>query len=254
MITQFSRGLATYFSGIQAGLTQGDLLRLTLIPFVIDCLCLVASLFYAFSHLSEVVTHVLHQPETWYQYFLYTALYLVTAVGMLFLAVFVAMIFANLLAFPFNDMLAERTLSKAKALPMTPRTVKNRLKKSFRNIAAMLKKTFLLLLFAASFALLGLIPGLAIVGAGLSVFILAWDRLDYSFDQYEMTLGQRIDFIREHFTEILGFSFGLGLVTAVPVINILVLPASVVAGAQLIARLKVQNVVDANSSTAPTRA
>lgn len=230
-------GFSAYFVGIKIGLTHGDLLRLTLIPFVLDCLCLVATLFYAFSHIADVVTHILHQPANWYQYFLYYALYLVTAIGLLFIAILVAMIFANLVSFPFNDMLAEKSLLKENALVFTQRTFKNRMKKSFRNFSAMLKKTVLLLVFAASLALLGLIPGLAILGAAFSVFILAWDRLDYSFDQYEYTLGQRIDFIRNYFPEILGFAAGLGVVTAIPVVNILLLPASVVAGAHLVAKL-----------------
>jgi CysZ protein len=231
-------GFSAYFTGIKNGLTHGDLLRLTVIPFFLDCACLLATLYYTYSHLSDIVTYVLHRPETWYQYFLYYALYLVTGIGLLFLSILVAMIFANLISFPFNDMLAEKSLLKERALVLSERTFKMRMKKSFRNFSAMLKKTVLLLIFAALLALLGLIPGLAILGVVFSVFILAWDRLDYSFDQYEFTLGQRIDFIRKYFSEVLGFSAGLGLVMAIPIVNILLLPASVVAGAHLVASLR----------------
>ena len=104
-------------------------------------------------------------------------------------------------------------------------------------MATMLKKAVILLIVAGFLMLATLVPGLGLFGAFVAVIIMAFDTMDYSFDHFTYPFRKIIAFLRSHFLEIVGFAGGLGLTTAIPVINMALMPGSVVAGAFLVAEL-----------------
>lgn len=241
-MSRFLLGFTTYFHGLKTWLGSGTLLRLSVIPFLLDAICLTVGLYYTLTHIGAIVGLFLHRPEIWYQFILYYSVYAVTALSLFFLVIFFVIIFANLIVFPINDKLAENTLRIEGVVLETPKGAREWVGKSMRNTFAMVEKAAVLL-GAGSILTVGalLIPGFGFIAAAAGVLLISIDRIDYACDHYQMTFGARVVFIRENLAEIVGFSAALGLTTAIPFVNVLLMPGGVVAGACLVAKLKTGN-------------
>jgi CysZ protein len=234
----FVRGFSGYFAGLRFWMRTRSLFALSLIPLILNMVLFAAGLVFAISKIPEVVAYVVHKPEVWHQYVLYYFVLILTALTFFILTLFTVTVVANFIAFPFNDKLAEKTLMLTGALETHPITFKGWLRGSAKNMAAMLKKALFLLVIAGVLLFAALIPGLGLIAGFIGVFLITFDILDYSFDHFHLSFQERMRFIRGHFLEMLGFTFALGLTTAIPVLNMLMLPGSVVSGARLVADIK----------------
>lgn len=231
----FIVGFNKYFTGIGFWMKNSSLLRLSIIPLILNFVFLVGGFVFSLNYLPDVVNRIISAPHIWYQYILYYFVVMLTAVSLFILVFFVVFIMANLLAFPFNGIIAERALKIHEPLERPKHPV---LKQLRINFLAMTRRTFVFLIIAIILACAALIPGLGVVGAGIGVFLMAYDRLDYGFDHFVLPFDQRMRFVKANFGEILGFAAGFGLTAMIPVINILIQPGSVVAGALLVSEIK----------------
>lgn len=234
----FARGFHNYFVGLGFWMKNSSLLRLSIIPLILNFIFLIWGLVFAISHVSEVVSRIVSAPQVWYQYFLYYLLVLLTALGLFLVVVFLTLTVANLIAFPFNSILAERAL---KLHDHEPGLQTHWFIKVKTNLGAMVRRTIIFLIIGGALLIAGLIPGLGILGGVVGVFLMAYDRMDYGFDHFTWTFSQRKQFVKTHFWEIAGFAAGLGLTSGLPVINILAQPGSVVSGALLVADISGRN-------------
>jgi len=207
------KGFKIYFDGLKFWLRSPALLRLSIIPLLIDFVIFAGALVFAMSELPKIMGQIVSQPDFWYQYLWYYFLWLLTALSLFLIVMFFAFVVANLLAFPFNDLLAEKTLLLHEALPERSSGVKSWAKKTAKNAASMAKKTVFLIIIAGILALATLLPGLGIIASFIGVFMMAVDRVDYSFDHHVMTFKQRLSFVKSNYTLILGFALGMGLTT-----------------------------------------
>jgi CysZ protein len=231
-------GFKIYFSGIKFWLSQKSLLRLSIIPFILDFICLAAGLSFVLMKLPAVISHLVHKPELWYQYIYYYLVYIFTALILFLITLFVVSIVANFIAFPFNDLLSQKTLLLKSALSERERSVGGWLKHTQHNLIAMAKKTLVLLVVACLLIVAALIPGVGIFAAFISLLLMSYELCDYSFDHFQLTFAQRWQLVRQHFFELIGFSLALGLTSSIPVLNILILPGGVVAAALLVAEIR----------------
>jgi CysZ protein len=236
-----ARGFWIYFRGLKLWASHRELWSLSIIPFLLDLICLIAGLFYTFTKGPLIVGHFLQRPDIWYKLILYYGALALTILSLFFAVVFVVFIVGNLLAFPFNGMMAEKTLLIMEAHSDEEKSWGSILKKTMRNTGAMFKKTLILLVAGVFIFAATLIPFLGLIGAALSIFLMAYDRVDYSFDHYRWSFKQRVSFVKSHLPEMIGFSVALGLTTVLPIINMLVMPGSVVAGASLVADIQKRN-------------
>lgn len=230
-------GFFIFFEGIKLWLSERSLRRISLIPFFIDGIGLIAGVYLTFQLIPLVIEKILVRPEVGFQLLLYQLLVLVVSISLFFVVLFILFIFANLLALPFNDLLAERTLRLRLSFPAGPRNIKEWLLRNARNLKTTAIKTGILLVAGVVLALASLIPVAGVFAAFVGIFLLATDRLDYTFDHYHLSFRERLLFIRTHHLEMLGFTLALAGCMAVPVINILVYPGSVVGGALMVAKL-----------------
>lgn len=229
-------GFSTYFGGLRIWTTKGSLLGLSVIPFILDLVCLTAGVYFAVSRTPALVSHFTANPLWYYP------LLLITGAGLLLAAAFISLLFANLIVFPFNDRLAEKTLALKQALPEKRKGLRSWFSASLKNASSMFKKTMLLLVAGIVMIVLAWIPGLGFVVAAASAVLMAIDRMDYAFDHYQWSFRERLTFTARHFPEVLGFAAGLGLTAMIPVFNVIFLPGSVVAGASLVAELAKKHV------------
>jgi CysZ protein len=205
-----------------------------MIPIIINFVFLVSGFIFSINHVGEIVEKIVSDPHFWYQYVLYYILYVVTFLSLFLIILFVVLTAANLLAFPFNSLLAEKAIHIHK---QSPKERARWIKKTWSNLGALLRRTLIFLIVGGVLILATLIPGLGVIGAAIGIFLLAYDRLDYGFDHYGLTFEARKKFVREHFLEVLGFAVGLGLTSSIPVVNILAQPGGVVAGSLLVVKL-----------------
>jgi CysZ protein len=236
---RFLFGFATYFRGLKTWLSHRSLLKLSIIPFFLDLLGLVVGIYYTLTHFEKITAHFVHRPEFWYQFIVYYLILAIAALSLFFIVLFLVFIVANLVALPFNDLLAEKTLSLHNALPIVRENgSRARVSKSLRNMGAMLKKLPILVVAGLFMTVAAFVPGLGILAAMLGVFLMAMDRIDYASDHHQLSFKERMGFVRRNFPEMVGFAAALGFTTALPFFNILLMPGGVVAGAILFAELR----------------
>jgi CysZ protein len=213
-------------------------LRLSIIPFFIYLICLVAGITFAIAKLPETVRFVIAPPQVWYQYILYYALMVLTAVAFFFITLFVSSVVGNLVAFPFNDALSEKTLLMTNSLVESKWEFRTWVSKSVKNLGAMARKAMVLLIAGGLLFFAALIPGLGVVAGAIGIFIMAVDLMDFTFDHFQMSFSERKAFVRSNLPEMIGFTGGLALTMTIPIVNMLALPGSVVAAAWLFSKIK----------------
>ncbi len=175
----------------------------------------------------------------WYQQVLYFSLLVVDIALLSVLFFFVLTRIASALAWPFNDLVSNKTEELVRGnFHETPFSVVQLLKDSARSICHLFKVLgiYLALLIAALFLLL--IPGVgevlyAVAGVLLSAYMFAYEYLGYPMDRRRFTWKEKQAFFRRRFWSIMGFGLGNVLMAAVPVLNLLFIPAAVVGGTLL---------------------
>lgn len=175
----------------------------------------------------------------WYQQALYFLL-LIGGIALLSVVFFFVLTrIASALAWPFNDLVSKKTEELLSGtFHETPFSVVQLLKDSARSIGHLFKVLviYLTLLIAALFLLL--IPGIGgvlyvVAGALLSAYMFAHEYLGYPMDRRRFTWKEKRAFFRRRFWSIMGFGLGNVLMAAVPVLNLLFIPAAVVGGTLL---------------------
>jgi CysZ protein len=234
---RFAKGFHLFFAGLRLWIRSKKLLGISAFPLVIDFFCLAGGAYVAFLKIPSITAMIVSAPVFWYQYLLYYFVMIITALSLLLIVIFGVYVVASLLTFPFNDILAERTLRHHEVLQGEPRGFKGWMKRSAANSGAMFRRTAILLVVGCFLFLSTLIPGVAVIAGFISAVILATDRIDYSFDQFGWSFKQRVSFIKSALPEIVGFAAALGLTSLIPIINILIMPGSIVAGAVLVSDL-----------------
>src|SRR5690242_14375519 len=101
---KIARGFHLYFSGLGFWFHRKSLLRLSIIPFILDFICISLGLTFTAIKLPLAVSYLVSKPSVWYQYFLYYFIFALTGLTLFFLTIFVVSVLANLIAFPFNDL------------------------------------------------------------------------------------------------------------------------------------------------------
>ena len=160
----------------------------------------------------------------------------------LFALFYFLFLISKLIATPFYSLLAESTLIEIGLMKRVPLWQQGWLSASARLLADSAAKTFLftiagVLLFFGSF-----FPGLAPVTAFGFLMIAAFDSVDASFEALQMSLGDRLRFFGREWLAFAGLGAAMGLVFFIPGLNFFLFPAAVVGGADLVRRLRPQNI------------
>jgi CysZ protein len=171
-----------------------------------------------------------HLPE-WLQW-LDSVLWLLFVVGLLFFFVYIFTIIANMIAAPFNGLLSEKVEEA-----ILGEALKNTL--SFKELMALLPKTIarqLQLLFyflqrAAIMLILFFIPGVNLIAGILWFLFSSWmmtiQYLDYPFDNHQIGVKVMTHRMRKTWLTHMSFGIMISLLSAIPLINLIIMPAAV---------------------------
>jgi len=173
-------------------------------------------------------------------------------IAVLILALFAAAVFfgftlvGGLVAAPFNEILSQRTemlrmteLGLGAPPGTTPFTGLGSIwRDASYAFGAELKRIGFYLAVMAVLALLNLLPAagtvlFTVLGGLASCYFFAWDHTDLSMGRRRMTFAQKRQLLAAHRFSAFGFGAMALAITAVPLLNLLMLPVQVVAGTLL---------------------
>ncbi len=146
---------------------------------------------------------------------------------------------AGIIAAPFNALLAETILRRAGALPdqAPERPWHAALTEAGVAVREETRKLLYFLKWALPFGVLFLIPGVNLIAApawlGFNAWLLAQEYLDYPLSARGLAFSRQRPLLRRYRWLALGFGGATQLATAIPLLNLLVIP-SAVAGACLL--------------------
>lgn len=235
----FPRGFFTAFRGGRLLLRYPRLLKLVLIPFLINVATFSLAVYFGLQFFHDFVLELLPQGEAWYWVALYYAVWVVAGLLTLVLVFFCFTVVGNLIASPFNELLSERIeallLTEVKTPPFALRDF---CRDMLRVWLVELKKMSLFVIAMLGLLLLNLLPGVGnliygVLSVLLTLFFLAWEYLAFIHERKNHDFRQQRRYLMERKLLVLGFASGVLLMLAIPFMQLVCIPVAV-AGATLL--------------------
>jgi CysZ protein len=228
----FLRGMLYMVLGVRHLLTNG-LKRFILLPLVLNFL-MFAGLYYLTDHylLSYAYYYIAKLPS-WLSFLSWVFfIFFIISFFLMFLSVFTVAF--NVISAPFNGLLAEKVqnLLYDRSIPSLPlyQIVLRSIKRQGQFLAYFLPR------FLGIFILF-LIPFLQIIYPFIWFFFSAWilsiQYQDFAMDNNLIAFKDMKRRVRENKMCSLGLGSAIGLVSFIPILNILIMPAAVIAGTML---------------------
>ncbi|MDD5394235.1 MAG: sulfate transporter CysZ [Thiothrix sp.] len=233
MITGLFKGFGYVFSGLSL-ITQRGIRPFVLVPLLINTVLFAGGVWLAKSQLDYWMTRLLPSWLAWLEWLLWP----VFAVLIFFVVFYVFSIVANILAAPFNSVLAERVEARINGLPvpefagygsipaLVARTFRSELSKLWY-----MGKWFILLLILTVIPVVNIAAPVAWMLFG--AWMLAIEYADYPMGNHNLFFTDELKALKKNRPEALGFGGLLSLMTAIPVLNFLVMPVGVAGGTAL---------------------
>lgn len=249
---RFWLGVSSPFRGVRWVFQKRELMFWALAPFVVSLIVFVLGIGWAISMLSAQVPAW----ATWAALAVGAAdgglIWWLLAIGLwpmgLVASGLLLYVIAKLIAAPFLALLAERALIQFQAKADLPFAFGHWMRLSARMLAVSLVKALIFGALAGVLFVCSFIPGLNILAVIGFAIIVAVDLFDYSFEGMEWGLGARWQFLLAHKSQVLGLAFSLGGLMLIPGLNMLIVPAAVVGGAEMLA-LSMKALIQNQSST-----
>ena len=156
--------------------------------------------------------------------------------GLIVTAVFAVMVFmialfSNLIAAPFNGLLAERVEAHLTGTPALDTPIMALIKSLPRTIGSELRKLIYLALMLLGIGLLHLIPLINFVAPFLLMAFGAWmfaiEYWDYPMGNHGAVFGDVRKYARTRKPAAFGFGGAVALISTIPVLNFVVMPVAV---------------------------
>lgn len=146
-------------------------------------------------------------------------------------------VIANILAAPFNGVLAEMVEMHVAGTTPPQMPWARIIKESPRMVMNELRKTGYLLLWVIPLLILSWIPGLNLFAPALWLLFTSWtlalDYHDYPMGNHLLEFKQQRQLLRQNRALALGFGGATMLATMIPLVNFLVIPAAVAGATKL---------------------
>jgi len=215
------------------------LLRYIVIPFLINLLVFSLVVWLGLDFFSAVVAERLPQGDAWYWVTLYYLLW-VLAFALTAVAVFFTFtVVGNLIASPFNELLSERTeelltgtvTDAPFSLVAFGRDAVTSLLDELKKLAVFVTVMLVLLLF-------NLIPGFgsavyAVLATAVTLYFLSVEYLSFVMTRKRLGFREQRRFIAGRKRLMLGFSCGVLLLLAIPLMQLLCIPMAVIGATRL---------------------
>ena len=229
MADGFVKGAQYLFTGL-GWITRPRLRSFVLIPLLINIVLFGGATWWGFQKFGALMQRLLEYLPDWLSWLTWL-LWPVFAIVVLIVVFYTFTLVANLIASPFNGLLAERVetlLRPDRALPETGPLWKE----IARAPLVELTKLLYFVAWAVPLLILFLIPGVNAAASFLwmafSAWMLALQYTDYPMGNHGIAFKQQRLKLADRRLLVLGFGFAVLLVTLIPVLNFVAMPASVI--------------------------
>lgn len=219
-------------------INQPGIRRFAYLPMLINTLLFSVALWFGLSNFGGWLDALM---PTWLPAWLESILtWLIWPLFILLLAIIVFFSFsviANILAAPFNGILAEMVEKKMTGGSPPDMPWAQLLKDTPKMIFNELRKVAYLLMWVLPLLILSLIPGLNLFAPLLWLLFSSWtlalDYHDYPMGNHQLAFRQQRELLRQNRGLALGFGGATMLATMIPILNFLVIPAAVAGATKL---------------------
>jgi CysZ protein len=249
----FIQGSRYLLSGFKL-INQPGVRRFAYIPILINTLLFAGAIWLGINQFDYWMTQL---TPTWLPEWLSNALMWILwplfAVLIVLIVFFTFSILANIVAAPFNGLLAEAVEKRLSNQAPPEQTLWQLIADTPRMIFNELRKLAYLLKWMIPLFILSWIPGLNLIAPLLWLFFSSWtlalDYHDYPMGNHLMGFKQQRELLRTKRSLALGFGMTTLGATMIPVINFLIIPVAVAGATALyVGKLQKHNKIDLNDS------
>ncbi len=227
MVLGLFRGLTYVFRGLSL-ITQKGIRPFVILPLLINITVFSVAIWFTSKQLDSWINQLLPDWLLWLQWLLWPVL----AVAFFFVIFYLFTILANIIAAPFNSILAERVENRLEGLPVPEfqgyKSLPALIAKTFKSEA---KKLFYMAKWFVALFILTIIPGLNIVAPFAWLIFGSWmlsiEYIDYPMGNHNLFFKDELTLLKNNKALALGFGGGLTLLTSTPFINFLAMPIGV---------------------------
>lgn len=231
MIITFSRSFFSVFNSILT-LLKPELRRYVIIPLVINISLFSATIYYAYSRFSSWMDSLLPSWLDWLNW-LIMPLFSLT---LLILVFYSFTILANIIAAPFNSLLSAKyeQLLRGEVETDSNESITQLIT---RTLSAEFKKLTYIILWFIPLIIITVIPVLNIVSPFLwivfAIWMLSLEYIDYPMGNHNHYFPQVKQTAHQQKSMTLGLGSGLFILTSIPFINFIAIPAGVIAATKV---------------------
>ncbi|MEM8844342.1 MAG: sulfate transporter CysZ [Pseudomonadota bacterium] len=222
------RGFSYFFKGLRLIFASG-IKRYVLIPLLINIAIFSFGLWIGITWFDSFLEQVLPGWLSWAEFILWP----IFAISYFLIVFYAFAILVNVIAAPFNGLLAEKIesyLSDDKTLS-TESDFKTILKEAPGIIASEIGKLAYFLLRAIPLLILFIIPGINVFAPFVWFIFSAWmlslEYLDYPFGNHNILFKDTRAKVKQRKTRCLGFGTAVSGFTLIPFLNFIAMPAAV---------------------------
>lgn len=231
MVTGLFKGFGYLFSGFKL-ITQAGIRGFVMIPLLINSILFSGGIWLAQHQLNYWMARLLPQWLAWLEWLLWPLF----AILIVFIVFYTFTILANLLAAPFNALLAERIEAKLRGQPLPTFDSINISALVVRTFKSELGKLWYMAKWLVLLLILTVIPGVNLIAplawTLYGAWMLAIEYADYPMGNHNLFFDSELAALKQNRSEALGFGWLLSLMTAVPILNFFAMPVGVAGATQ----------------------
>ena len=233
MFKNFIAGIGYLFQGISL-ISKKEIRPFVVIPLFVNIAVFSFAIWIAKAQFDSIMARLLGWLPSWLSWVEYL-LYPLFAIVILVAIYYVFTLIANLIAAPFNALLAERVETHLNGLPMPEfKGYKAMMKTVGKTVLSESRKILYMLKWLPVLIIISLIPGLNIIApfawALYGAWMLALQYTDYPMGNHELFVKEELILLRKHRGRSLGFGGAVMFMTTLPVLNFFAMPAAVAGG------------------------
>lgn len=224
------KGLGYALRGFKIMFSPG-IKRFVVIPLLVNTLLFGGLIWFAWEQLQTLMHWVVAQLPAWLDWLSWLLVPLFV-IATLLVVVYGFSIVANLIAAPFNSLLAERVERQLSGAVMdNSSSTLDVIKAIVPTLVSELRKLLYFALRAVPLLILFVIPGVNVVAPLLWFLFTAWmlsiEYTDYPMGNHELLFGTQRKLLGRRRLQSLGFGATMNFLNLIPVVNFFVMPAAV---------------------------
>ncbi len=222
------RGIKYFFSGFRLIFSPG-IKRFVFIPLAINISIFSLGFWLGMEWFNQFLAKMLPSWLAWAEFILWP----IFALSYFLIVFYLFALIANIIAAPFNGLLAEKIELRLRNKPShnNQSTIKQLLKELPRTVGSEVNKLFYFLLRSLPLLILFLIPGINLIAPLIwftfSAWMLSLEYLDYPLGNNAIFFKQTRALAKQQRARCLSFGALVSTFTMIPVLNFIVMPVAV---------------------------